>query len=245
MTVTRFFVPLDLAPAMVGETLKLPDAALHHATRVVRLVVGDSLTLFNGMGGEYEATIVRIDRRGASVRIERFDPVERESPLMVVLAQAVAASDAMDYAIRKATELGVTTIQPLITARSAPLPSGERSQKRHAHWRQVAIGACEQCGRNRVPEIGAAQPLANWLGAWRGAGITLVPDAQAGIRKLGKPTGPVALLIGPEGGWTSAEIATALERGFTPMRFGPRVMRSETAGTAVLAALQVLWGDLR
>ena len=245
MATPRFFVSLDLVPTMVGQMLDLPDAAFHHATRVVRLSAGDSLTLWNGEGGEYAATIMRIDKRGGLVRIQRFDAVERESPLAVTLAQAIVASDAMDYAIRKATELGVAAIQPLITARSAPMPSGDRGVKRQAHWRQVAIGACEQCGRNRVPEIAAPLPLGDWLNAWRGAGIALVRDAQFGVVELAKPPGPVALLIGPEGGWISAEIDPALRRGFVAVRFGPRVMRSETAGIAVLSAMQMLWGDCR
>jgi 16S rRNA (uracil1498-N3)-methyltransferase len=243
MAAPRFFVGLDLAPTMVGQMVDLPDAAFHHATRVVRLAAGDSLMLWNGEGGEYEATIMRIDRRGALVRIQRFDPVERESPLAVTLAQAIVASDAMDYAIRKATELGVTAIQPLITARSAPFPAGERGAKRQTHWWQVAIGACEQCGRNRVPEISAALPLGDWLKTWRGAGIALVRDAQTGVEDLTKPTGPIALLIGPEGGWISAETHAASKSGFAEVRFGPRVLRSETAGIAVLSAMQVLWGD--
>ena len=230
---------------MAGAAVELPNAIAHHATRVVRLAVGDSLTLFNGGGGEYAATITRADKRGVAVRIDRFDPVERESSLAVTLAQAIAANDAMDHAIRKATELGVTAIQPLVTARSAPLPAGERNTKRHAHWRQVAIAACEQCGRNRVPEINAAQPLADWLWAWRGGGIILVPDAECSIAALAQPAAPIALLVGPEGGWIPAEISAGLKTGFAALRLGPRVMRTETAGMAALAALQVLWGDFR
>jgi 16S rRNA (uracil1498-N3)-methyltransferase len=153
MSVPRFFVPSPLAPALAGRTVELDEAAAHHSVRVVRLTVGAALTLFDGAGGEYAATLVRADRRSAAVRIESFEAVERESPLALTLAQGVAANDAMDYAIRKTTELGVTSIRPLLTARSAPLPPGARADKRVAHWRQVAIAACEQCGRNRVPEV--------------------------------------------------------------------------------------------
>ena len=138
------------APGLAGETVELDAGAAHHATRVLRLAVGDALTLFDGTGGEYAATLVRVDKRGASVRVERFVPVERESPLALTLAQGIVASDAMDSAIRKATELGVTAIQPLVTARSAPMPDGERGEKRVAHWRQIAIAAAEQSGRNRI-----------------------------------------------------------------------------------------------
>jgi len=228
---------------MAGQAVDLPDAVAHHAVRVVRLAVGDAVTLFTGAGGEYSAVIVRSDRRGASVRIDAFEPVERESSLRVTLAQAIAANDAMDYAIRKATELGVTAIQPLVSQRSAPLPPGERSDKRHAHWRQVAIAACEQCGRNRVPEIGAAQPLGDWLAAWRGSGIMLTPDAECRLASL--PAPPLALLIGPEGGFVDAEIGAGRRSGFVAVRLGPRVLRTETAGVAALAAMHALWGDFR
>jgi 16S rRNA (uracil1498-N3)-methyltransferase len=241
----RFFVALEMVPAMAGATIDLPDAVAHHAVRVVRLVPGDALTLFTGGGGEYAATLTRADKRGAAVRIERFDPVERESPLAVTLAQGVAANDAMDYAVRKAVELGVAAIQPLTTARSAPLPSGERGERRVAHWRQIAIAACEQCGRNRVPEIAPPRPLAEWLAAWRGPGFALAPSAAASVATQRAPTAPLALLVGPEGGLDERELRAALERGFVAVRLGPRVLRTETAAVAALTALQTLWGDLR
>ena len=245
MAVPRFFVALDLAPAMAGQTLDLPDAAAHHAVRVLRLTVGDSVRLFNGSGGEYAATITGIDKRGVAVRIDHYDPVERESSLALTLAQAITANDAMDYAVRKATELGVTSIQPIISARSAPLPAGERGTKRHGHWRQVAIAACEQCGRNRIPEIGAAQSLSDWLPAWRGSGVMLVPDAERTLAAIGKLAAPIALLIGPEGGWIDAEVSAALRAGFIAVRLGPRILRADTAATAALAAIQLLCGDFR
>ena len=243
MAAPRFFAPLELTPALVGQTLALPDAAAHHATRVVRLGAGDTLTLFTGAGGEYAATIADVGKRGATVRIEAFDPVERESPLVVTLAQGIAANDAMDHAVRKATELGVTAIQPLLAERSVPLPAGERRDKRHAHWRQVAIAACEQCGRNRVPEILAPRLLRDWLETWRGGGVVLVPDGDRSMASL--PAAPSALLIGPEGGLVPGEIAAARRAGFAAVRFGPRVLRTETAGMAALTAVNLLWGDLR
>lgn len=241
----RFFVALELAPALIGATIELPEAVAHHAVRVVRLAPGDALTLFTGAGGEYAATLARVDKRGAAVRIERFDPVERESPLAVTLAQGVAANDAMDYAVRKAVELGVAAVQPLTTARSAPLASGERAERRAAHWRQIAIAACEQCGRNRVPEIAPPRPLAEWLAAWRGAGFVLAPSSAASLAAQRAPTVPLALLVGPEGGLEERELRSALERGFVAVRIGPRVLRTETAAVAALGAMQTLWGDLR
>jgi 16S rRNA (uracil1498-N3)-methyltransferase len=201
------------------------------------------LTLFTGAGGEYAATIAEVGKRGATVRIEAFEPVERESPLAVTLAQAVAAIDAMDHAVRKATELGVTAIQPLVTERSVPLPPGERRDKRLAHWRQVAVAACEQCGRNRVPEIFAVVALPDWLEGWRGGGMVFAPDGEQSIAAL--PAAPSALLIGPEGGLAPGEIAVARAAGFIAARLGPRVLRTETAGMAALTAVNVLWGDLR
>jgi len=243
MAAPRFFVPLELTPASVGQTLALPDAAAHHAARVVRLGAGDALTLFTGAGGEYAATIAAVGKHGATVRIEAFDPVERESPLAVTLAQSIAANDAMDHAVRKATELGVTAIQPLLAERSVPLPAGERRDKRHAHWRQIAVAACEQCGRNRVPEILTALSLRDWLGAWRSGGVVFLPDGEHAIAALA--AAPSAVLIGPEGGLAPGEIAAARKAGFMSVRLGPRVLRTETAGMAALTAVNLLWGDLR
>ena len=241
----RFFVALDLSPDAVGATIALPDAVAHHATRVVRLAAGAALTLFTGQGGEYAATLVAVDKRGATARIDACVDVERESPLSVTLAQGIAANDAMDYAVRKATELGVTAIQPLVTERSAPLPSGERSDKRHAHWRQVAVAACAQCGRNRVPEIRAALPLPDWLDAWSDGGVLFAPDAQACLGDGTLNAAPRAILVGPEGGLAAAEVKRGERSGFVAVRLGPRVLRTETAGVAALAALNVLWGDFR
>lgn len=245
MGAPRFFVPGPLAPELVGGTVRLPEAVAHHALRVVRLGLGAALTLFDGRGGEYAATLVHADRQGATARLERFEPGERESPLDIVLAQGVAANDAMDYAVRKATELGVTAIQPLVTARSAPLPDGERGERRAAHWRQIAIAACEQCGRNRVPDVRAPRAFGEWLAAWSGPGIVLAPESGVTIASLAAPSGPLAVAIGPEGGFDARELRAATERGFAAVRLGPRVLRTETAAAAVIAVLQSMWGDWR
>ena len=201
MPAPRFICTTLLTPELAGRTVDLDPAAAHHAMRVLRLAVGDALTLFDGTGGEYAATLVRADKRGASVRVERFVPVERESPLALTLAQGIAASDAMDSAIRKATELGVTAIQPLVTARSAPMGDGERGAKRVAHWRQIATAAAEQSGRNRIPEIAAPCSLADWLPAWRGTGLVFLPEAEQTIAALAPPAPPLAVMVGPEGGF--------------------------------------------
>ena len=245
MGAPRFLCSLVLSPGLAGHTVELDANAAHHATRVLRLAVGDAVTLFDGTGGEYAATLVRADKRGASVRVERFLPIERESPLALTLAQAIAASDSMDSALRKATELGVAVIQPLVTARSAPLPDGERGEKRVAHWRQVAAAAAEQSGRNRIPEICAPRAFAEWLAAWQGAGIVFLPDASRSLGVMTPPAQPLAVLIGPEGGLDARESAAATARGFEAVRLGPRVLRVDTAVAAAIAVVQAEWGDWR
>ena len=245
MAAPRFFSPVPLAREGAGTVVELDEAPAHHATRVLRLAAGDALTLFDGTGGEFDALLERVDKRGAAVRVLRFVPVERESPLEVTLVQGIAANDAMDSAIRRATELGVTAIEPVVTARSSPLPSGDRADKRVAHWRHVAIAACEQCGRNRIPGIAVPQPLGDWVRAWRGSGIVLVPGAKQSASTIARHAGPLALLIGPEGGFDAREVAAAQAKGFEALALGPRVLRTETAAAAGLTLLQTLWGDLR
>jgi 16S rRNA (uracil1498-N3)-methyltransferase len=245
MSAPRFFCTTPLSPALAGTVIDLPDAVAHHAVRVLRLGGGDPLTLFDGTGGEYAATLAGIDRRGTTARVDAFLPVERESPLAVTLAQAIAANDAMDAALRRATELGVASIQPLVTARSAPLPSGERGLRRVAHWRGVVIAACEQCGRNRVPDVAAPEPLADWLRAWNGGGILFMPEAPRAVAALARPAMPLALLIGPEGGFDAREIAAARAKDFHAASLGPRILRAETAAAAGASVVQSLWGDFR
>ena len=245
MAVPRFFVSPSLTPAIVGQSMPLPPAAAHHALRVLRLAAGDALTLFDGGGGEYGATLIRAQRGDVDVRIDSFDPVERESPYSIVLAQAIAAKDAMDFAVRKAVELGAAAIQPLVTERSAPMPAGERGDKRLADWRGIAVAACEQCGRNRIPPVESPVPWTDWLAQGKDAAIVLVPGAPAVLASLPRPASPLELAIGPEGGFSERELASARKAGVRAVSFGPRVLRTETAGMAALAAMQALWGDLR
>ena len=247
MGAPRFFVTVALGASDVGREIALPDAPAHHALRVLRLAVGDALTLFTGDAGEFAATLVRADKRGAWVRLEAFDPVERESPIAVTLIQGIAANDAMDFVVRRAIELGAAQIQPVVTARSARYPAGERGEKRLAHWRQIAIPACEQCGRNRVPPVREAVDLDEWLRARAPtrSGVVLAPDAAAGVAALSGPMRELDALVGPEGGLTGAEVARAVGAGLTPVRLGPRVLRTETASVAALSIINALWGDFR
>ncbi len=247
MSVPRFHCPGELVAGDVGSEYALPDAVAHHALRVLRLAVGDRITLFTGAGGEFAATLARADKREAVARIDAFDPVERENALAVTLVQGIAANDAMDHAVRRSVELGVAAIQPVLTTRSARVPDGERGEKRLAHWRQIVVAACEQCGRNRVPEVRDVMTLERWLAEpdRAAAGLVLSPTAGVAIAVAAAAAGALDLLIGPEGGFAAEEIALAQRSGMAAVRLGPRVLRAETAALASLATVNALWGDFR
>jgi len=241
----RFHWPDDLTAADAGREVALPDPVAHHALRVLRLAVGDPLTVFTGRGGEFAATLLRADKRRAIVRLDAFDPVEREAALTVTLVQGLAANDAMDHAVRKAVELGAAAICPVLTSRSARMPAGDRGAKRLAHWRQIVVAACEQCGRNRVPEVHDVAPLERLLAerARDSTGLILVPDAPSSLADVPAPARGVDLFVGPEGGFAPTEVEAARQAGMTAVRLGPRVLRTETATVAALAAINVIWGD--
>lgn len=239
--VARFFV--DAALRAGGNAL-LPEDAAHHAVHVLRLHAGEEVTLFNGRGGEYAGRIAAVERLRVQVDLLAHRPVERESPLAMTLVQGVSAGEKMDFTVQKATELGVAAVQPVVAARSTGRITGERAELKRAHWRRVAIAACEQCGRNRVPEVHSVQPLEQFCAAPAAAGsrLLLSPLAQQGLRAA-KLDGAVALAAGPEAGFTAEEEALLAEAGFVPVRLGPRVLRTETAALAALAALNALAGD--
>lgn len=242
MAITRLFCPVNLAHRI---QVNLPSGAAHHAIRVLRLKRGDEVRLFDGEGGEYEASIHRVEKDCVTVDIGRHHDIERESKLKVCLAQAITTGDKMDYTLQKAVELGVARIQPLQTNRALVRLTQERADKRLQHWQNVVISASEQCGRNTVAPVAAILPFEEWVAATdpATARMMLSPNAEQSLRDCPAPTGEVNLVIGPEGGLNPEEIAFAQAKGFTSVRMGPRVLRTETAPLAALAAMQVLWGD--
>ena len=240
---TRIYAPELLAP---GALLPLRETAAHHLSRVLRAAVGDQVVVFND-GVEFSAVINRIDRHGVTVKLATGAPVDRESPLPCVLAQAISSGERMDITLQKAVELGIRAVQPLYSERSIVRLDAERAVKRVEHWREVMIAACEQCGRNRVPEVAPPLTVIDWLGGLpppRGdeLRILLSPQADQRIADLARPAA-VTLLAGPEGGFTPVETDIAGQRGFVAIKLGPRVLRTETAALAALAALNTLWGD--
>ncbi|HEY1076198.1 MAG TPA: 16S rRNA (uracil(1498)-N(3))-methyltransferase [Fontimonas sp.] len=239
---TRVYVNQALS---VGSEFALPDDAFRHLVQALRLRAGDGFIAFNGQGGEYRASLLDVGKRTASARIDAHDEVDRESPLQLTLAQCVSKGDRMDYTIQKAVELGVSRIVPLVSSRSVVRLDGDRWERKTEHWQGVIASACEQSGRTRLPTLAAPQDLGRWLDAPRPAALelTLAPTAPASLRSLAAPTAAVSLLVGPEGGLSGAEIEHAQRSGFTAVRVGPRVLRTETAGVATLAAIQSLWGD--
>jgi 16S rRNA (uracil1498-N3)-methyltransferase len=227
----------------------LPAAQAHHVARVLRLRGDDRVTLFDGRGNEYEAVIVRVNKEGVTVDVGERRAVDRESPLAITLAQGISSGERMDYTVQKAVELGVAQIQPLETSRAVVRLDSARARKRCAHWQAIAIAACEQCGRNRVPEITPVLALRDWLARRREAvapelGVLLSPMAEVALGELPAPRQSVCLIAGPEGGLTVEERQDVERAGFIAARLGPRVLRTETAAVAALAAMQTLWGDL-
>jgi 16S rRNA (uracil1498-N3)-methyltransferase len=227
------------APLAQGDDVSLEDAPAHHLARVLRLQEGDALTLFNGHGGEWDAEFLGKRR----VRLLRFSEVERESPLQVTLVQGVSSGERMDYTIQKAVELGVAAIQPLITKKGVVRLEGNRAQARVSHWRKVAIAACEQCGRNRVPEMRALLEFPEFIRDVKDPNPKLLLSAQGRSIREVKLEAALTLAAGPEAGFAAEEQAALERAGFVKASLGPRVLRTETAALAALAALNALRGD--
>jgi 16S rRNA (uracil1498-N3)-methyltransferase len=237
--VPRFY--LD-APLRAGGVCTLPEEAAHHAVHVLRLREGEEVTVFNGRGGEFAARIASIQRLRISLDLLAHLAVERESPLRVTLVQAVSAGEKMDSTLRKAVELGAAEIQPVLSARSVARPKGERAEGRLEHWRKVVVAACEQCGRNRIPAVQALVALADYRPPAEVGKILLSPRAELPLSKVPREN-VLVVAAGPEAGFSDAEEAMLAKAGFTPASLGPRVLRTETAALAALAALNALRGD--
>lgn len=240
--IPRFFCPFPLHP---GAQVELPTDAAHHALRVLRVGAGDTAILFDGRGGQWQAELQPAGR-ALRATLGSFEDVNHESPLDLTLVQALPSSDKMDFVVQKAVELGVRRIQPVAARRSLIRLSGERAERRVEHWRNVAIAACEQSGRNSVPSVAPILDLPQYLGlAARENVLRLVcaPGNAVRLRELPVPDRPVSLLVGPEGGFEDAEMRAAHAAGFQVIGLGPRVLRSETAGLGAVAAMMALWGD--
>jgi len=248
--IPRFYCPtsagthVTLAP---GAHIELPENIARHAVKVLRMRQGDPLILFDGQGGEWQAELEKVGAGGtARAALRSFVECSCESPLNITLVQALPSGDKMDWIVEKSVELGVTAIQPVAAQRSVIRLSAERMERRVSHWNHIAAAACEQSGRNSVPVVAPILDLPQYLGiakAQNALRLMLAPQAETALHVLTKPVDPILIMIGPEGGWDSSEILAAHVAGFQTIRLGPRVLRTETAGAAVLAAMQSIWGD--
>jgi 16S rRNA (uracil1498-N3)-methyltransferase len=245
MRLTRVYVD---GPLVSGTRITLQGSAASHITRVLRLRVGAALVLFDGSGGEYESSIDKAHGGEVIVAIGARTPIERESPLLLTLAQGVSRGERMDLVVQKATELGVSQLVPVLTERSVVRLSAQQSDRKVNHWRAIAIAACEQCGRNRLPSVAAPVALRELLASGAanlpGTRLVLSPTASATLADLPHPSAGLTVLVGPEGGLTDEEESAAIAAGFTALRLGPRVLRTETAAIAALTLLQREFGDL-
>ncbi|SHI76060.1 16S rRNA (uracil(1498)-N(3))-methyltransferase [Cycloclasticus pugetii] len=242
MRISRLFVEQDLVE---GAAVTLEADAAHYLRNVLRLKKGFQLTVFNGQGGEYAATVQEVHRKAVVLELGAWRNVELESPLQIELGLSVSRGERMDVAIQKATELGVAVITPVITQYCVVKLTEERRLQRHQHWQNIVYRACEQCGRNKPPILNVTMDLAQWLNTELAASrIIFEPGKADTLRNYPKPNDAVAVLIGPEGGFSEQEVLDAQEVNFSALGFGPRVVRNETAAIASIAAMQVLWGDM-
>lgn len=239
----RFYYPDALS---IGTVLALPNNVAHHV-QVLRLSLGDNISLFNGTGGEYIATLTLMEKKRVTVEIKAFSPKEVELPYAVTLAQALPEASKMDWIIEKAVELGVAGIQPLAAQRCVVKLAADRAEKKRAHWQGIIVSATEQSGRNRVPHLGELADFNNWITQQdMHRRILLTPRAEQSLSDWARhhPSQAVTLLIGPEGGFTEIEENMAQRQDVLALSMGPRVLRTETAGLAALAALNAVWGEM-
>ncbi len=239
----RFYCHL---PLEIGQRIALPEAVAHHV-QVLRLREGEVITLFNGQGGEYSAVLTSVERRRAEAEPKTFSPREAEPGHAIALAQALPEGTKMDWIVEKAVELGATAIQPLVAQRSVVRVDAERAAKKAAHWQAVIVSAAEQSGRNRLPVLAPVMPYIAWISQQdMHKRLLLSPRATSSLSDWARhhPPQAVTLVIGPEGGLTDDEEQAAIRHGAICVAMGPRVLRTETAGLAAIAALQALWGAL-
>ena len=241
MRIPRIHTSQVLQP---NTAIDLEPGPSQHLSRALRMQKGNELILFDGRGGQYSASITALGKKQVTVQTGSLEQLEVESPLHIHLGIAISRGDRMDWIVQKATELGVNCITPLVSERTEVKLKGERAAKKIGHWQQIAVSACEQCGRNRVPQIAPLTSLAQWTPAVE-ADLKLVLHHRAdSLPAESSPPPNIALLIGPEGGLSASEIDTAESAGFMSLRLGPRVLRTETAPLAAITALQMKWGDI-
>ncbi|MBB6094798.1 16S rRNA (uracil1498-N3)-methyltransferase [Povalibacter uvarum] len=234
-------------PLAAGATIPLSSAGAYHVARVLRMRPGAPLVVFDGSGTDHQAEIVAVEGDQVMVQLRTSTPGMGESPLRVTLVQGISRGERMDWTLQKATELGVTAIAPVLTARSVVRLDDKQATKKQAHWRAIVVGACEQCGRSKVPTVTTPISLRDYFTNVRKDGMRLVlsPSAPGSLAGIASLPSKVELLIGPEGGLDDDEIAAAQKAGYMPVRLGPRVLRTETAAVVALTVLQALWGDLQ
>ena len=241
MRIPRFYCPELNA---VDEVIKLPIDAHRHAVQVLRLKAGAPVRLFDGTGLEYEANLYEVSKRESTVKLSTAISNNNESTLSLTLIQGISRGERMDYTLQKAVELGVNRIVPVITQRCNVQLSGQRADKKLAHWQGVIISACEQSGRRKMPVLDRIISFDDMISEFNsGSRLILEPTAEMGFKHL-QPQTETSLLIGPEGGFSETEVQQAMNNGFQAIQFGPRILRTETAAVSALAVLQTLWGDL-
>lgn len=244
MRISRFYLNQSLAE---NKDVTVTGPTTHYLTRVLRLRAGAELVVFDGSGGEYAATLTHASRDTVQLALGQFSDPKRESSLCLMLAQGVARGERMDQILQKSTELGVSTIVPLLTEHTVVRLDNERRQKRIDHWRKVLINACEQCGRNILPVLQPLQAMEPWLLSTANDGLRIIlqPNGSTSLGDIADPPADAAVtvLIGPEGGLAPLEQEAALKQGFIPVSLGPRILRTETASMAILSMLQSRWGD--
>lgn len=242
MRVSRLYVDAALN---VGQHVELDDAAGHYLRTVLRLKQDQEIVLFNGRGGEYRCRLEEVSRKRVSVAVEQFIDRSVESPLAINLGLGISRGDRMDWAVQKAVELGVASLTPLISERCVIKFDGDKKQQRQQHWQSIIQHAAEQSGRTRLPELNPPLGLAEWVDGQRGLKLFLDPYAEQALSELNPGGEGVTLMSGPEGGFSDQEREYAKAAGFIPVRMGGRILRTETAVLAALAAVQTLWGDFR